>query len=96
MKHTHHKMYRKMAVRSVRGSIARFLSILAIVLVGSGFLAGLLATKPDMQRTADRYADDCHLYDIQVRSTWGLDSADVAALEVCRASSASWHASPKT
>lgn len=81
MKHTHHKMYRKMAVRSVRGSIARFLSILAIVLVGSGFLAGLLATKPDMQRTADRYADDCHLYDIQVRSTWGLDSADVAALE---------------
>ena len=41
--------------RGIRGSLNRFLSILFIVALGSGFMAGLAATSPDMYATADRY-----------------------------------------
>ena len=74
------RTYGKLVRRGIRGSLTRFLSIMGIVMVGSGFLAGLLATKPDMQRTADQYYDDYRLFDLQIRSTWGLDEADAAAL----------------
>lgn len=47
-----------MILRSVYRTKSRFLSILAIVAVGVGFLGGLLSTAPDMQLTADKYYDD--------------------------------------
>ena len=47
------RTYFKLTVRGVRKTATRFLSILAIVTVGVGFLSGLLATTPDMQLTAD-------------------------------------------
>ena len=55
------RTYGKLVRRGIRGSLTRFLSIMGIVMVGSGFLAGLLATKPDMQRTADQYLSLIHI-----------------------------------
>ncbi len=65
--------------RSIRTTMTRFLSILAIVTVGTGFLSGLLATTPDMQTTADKYFDDNRLYDIDIKGTLGMTDADADA-----------------
>lgn len=76
MKHT----YRKLFFRTVRGSLSRFLSIFFIVALGVGFLAGLLATTPDMRLTANTYYNDSHLMDLRVVSTLGLTDEDIAAI----------------
>ncbi len=59
---------RKNVFRGIRANLNRFLSILFIVALGAGFLAGLFATSPDMYETADRYMDEYALYDIAVQS----------------------------
>ncbi len=66
----------KNILRGVRGSLNRFLSILFIVALGAGFMAGLAATSPDMYMTADKYMDDYAMYDLDVKSTIGFNSAD--------------------
>lgn len=60
--------------------MTRFFSILGIVAIGTGFLAGLLATTPDMRDTADRYYDQNQIMDVDVKGTLGLTDDDVAAL----------------
>ena len=72
---------RKNILRDVRGSLNRFLSILFIVALGSGFMAGLAATSPDMYATADKYMDDYDWYDLDVKSTMGFTEEDVDAVE---------------
>ncbi len=67
-------------LREVRKSWARFLSIFLIVLIGVGFFAGIKATAPDMEHTADRYFDDNAMMDIRVLSTLGLTEGDVQAI----------------
>ncbi|MEG2930617.1 MAG: ABC transporter permease, partial [Ruthenibacterium sp.] len=74
------KSYRKNIGRTIRQTISRFGAIFAIVALGVGFLAGLLATTPDMRYSGDVYFDDSHLYDVRVLSSMGLTSEDVAAL----------------
>jgi len=74
------KTRRKNIFRGIRGSLNRFFSILFIVALGSGFMAGLAATSPDMYATADKYADDCNLYDLDIKSALGFDDSDLAAI----------------
>ena len=74
------KTYRKVILREVRHSISRFLAIFAIVALGVGFLAGLLATTPDMRLSTDRYYDETNLMDIRVLSTLGLSDGDIEAI----------------
>lgn len=66
--------------RNVRGSITRFLSILFIVALGSGFMAGLAATSPDMYDTADKYMDDYNMYHADVKSVVGFSQEDAVAI----------------
>lgn len=74
------KTYRKLLLRGVKSSLSRFLSILGIVFIGTGFLAGLLATAPDMEDTADRYYDDCAILDADIKGTLGVTDDDIAIL----------------
>jgi len=74
------KTYLKLLWRGVKSTSARFLSIFAIVAIGVGFLAGLLATTPDMQLTADQYYDDYNLFDIDIKGTLGLTAQDMEAI----------------
>ncbi len=74
------RTYRKILFREVRHTISRFLAIFAIVALGVGFLAGLLATTPDMKLSADRYYDETATMDIRVLSTLGLSEDDIAAI----------------
>ena len=60
------------AVREVKATFSRFLSILILSALAVAFLAGLRTTAPDMQYTADRYYDETNLMDAYVLSTLGL------------------------
>lgn len=71
------KSYMRLMRRSIRGSLARFFSILAIVAIGVGFLGGLLATTPDMKLTMDEYYDQYNVYDINIKGTLGITGDDL-------------------
>lgn len=68
------------AVREIRRSPARFLSIFAIVAIGAGLFAGIKGTAPDMKFTADQYYDQYRMMDIRVLSTLGLVDSDIDAI----------------
>lgn len=74
------RTFRKTLYREVRQSLSRFLAIFAIVALGVGFLAGLLATTPDMRLSMDNYFDENDLMDLRVVSTLGLTEDDCAVL----------------
>lgn len=57
----------------------RFLSILAIVALGSGFFAGINVTTTDMKLTASRYYDNYNLMDFHLQSTYGITEDDITA-----------------
>ena len=66
------RTYRKNILRTVRATLGRFLAIFAIVALGVGFLAGLLAATPDMRYSVDRFFDETHMYDLRILSELGL------------------------
>ncbi|MDR0374137.1 MAG: ABC transporter permease [Treponema sp.] len=71
-------------IREIRGSLGRFIAIFGIVALGVGFLAGLLATTPDMMLSVDRYFDETAMMDVFVKGSLGLTQADereLAALD---------------
>ena len=74
------KTRRKNILRGIRGSLNRFLSILFIVALGAGFMAGLAAASPDMYDAADQYIRDYKLFDIGIRSTIGFSADDVKTI----------------
>ncbi|OAB36032.1 ABC transporter permease [Paenibacillus glacialis] len=74
------KTYIKTITREIKQSFGRFVAIFAIVALGVGFLAGLLATTPDMQASVDKYYDDSQMADINIKATMGLTDTDVEAI----------------
>lgn len=77
------------AVREVRFTFSRFLSILVLSALAVAFLAGLRTTAPDMEYTADNYYDRTHLMDGYAISTLGLTLGETWRLwpsgwSVCR------------
>lgn len=66
--------------RTVEKSIARFISIIAIVALGMSFFVGMNATAPDMMDTAQAYYQQTNMMDINVQSTVGLTAEDVNAI----------------
>ena len=69
------------AFRSIWKTRSRFLSILAIVAVGTGFFAGSKACTPDMMMTTEQYFEEYNLSDIHLVSTFGFNEDDLAAIE---------------
>jgi len=75
------KAYTKNSIRNIKNSLNRFLSIAAIVALGTGFLAGLVATTPDMEDAMDAEMDDTSWYDIDVQNTLGFSKDDIAVIK---------------
>ena len=75
------KSFTKSAMRQIFSNKSRFIAIFAIVLIGVGFFAGILATGDDMRLGADRYYDEYGLMDFRLISTYGFSDRDVAALK---------------
>ena len=73
----HGSAFAKGVLRSIRGSLGRFLAIMGIVALGCGFYAGLQMCGPNMRLAADRYYDETQLWDLRVVSTLGFKGADV-------------------
>ncbi len=67
-------------LRTIRGSLGRFIAIAGIVALGTGFYAGLRMAPVDMKTAADIYYDQSSLMDIRVVSTMGLTEGDIEAL----------------
>lgn len=74
---SHGSAFAKGVLRSIRGSLGRFLAIMGIVALGCGFYAGLQMCGPNMRLAADRYYDETQLWDLRVVSTLGFKDADV-------------------
>lgn len=70
-------------LRSVGNTKSRFLAILAIIAIGSGFFAGVKSAGPDMKLSSAQYLEEQGLADIHIISTLGLDDEDLAAVEDC-------------
>lgn len=64
-------------LRSIHTTFSRFLAIVAIVALGTGFFAGLMMTGPDMRQAMDTYYDDNHVWDIRLISTLGFSDDDI-------------------
>ncbi len=74
------KMYVRETLRDLRGSLGRFIAIVAIVALGSGFFGGIKATSVDMKLTADEYYRQGKLMDFRLVSTLGITDEDAAAI----------------
>lgn len=71
----------KMSFVSIKKSYKRFISILAIVLLGVGFFAGIKATSPDMQDTLNKYYEETNFQDFNLISTWGVTEEEINFLK---------------
>ena len=64
----------------IRKTKTRFLSIFVIVVLGVAFFAGIRATAPDMNLTADSFYDNTNLMDIRILGTLGITQEDLDAV----------------
>ena len=67
----------KSTLKEIRGSLGRYIAILAIVALGVGFFSGLKLSKPDMVSTADEFFRDSNFFDFQISSSAGYDDNSV-------------------
>lgn len=75
------KVLRKELFREIWKTKNRFLSILAIIAVGTGFFAGVKVCCPDMKLTANHYFEDTRLMDLHLKSTLGFTDEDVDTIQ---------------
>lgn len=68
------------ALREIKNTMSRFLSLFLLSALAVAFLSGLRTTAPDMKYTADDYFDRTGLMDARVLSTLGLTEEDIEAL----------------
>lgn len=73
-------MMLKTTLREIKGSLGRYMAILAIVMLGVGFFSGLKVTKPAMTETMDSYLRDCDFFDYRLLSTIGFTEENVESL----------------
>lgn len=74
------KAYKTDTLRSVKNTLSRFISIIAIVALGTSFFVGFNAVYPDMIDTAEEYFEDYNLMDIRVQSNIGIYESELNAL----------------
>ena len=75
------KVIWKDSIREIRLSLARFISIFAIIFVGVAFFAGVKSTAPAMKYSVDLYYDEYDMADIRVLSTFGITDDDIEAIQ---------------
>lgn len=71
----------KNTIREIWNTKARFFSIMAIIALGVGFLAGVKSTSPSMINMAEEYYRDNNLMDFRLISPVGFSDADIKEIE---------------
>src|SRR5659263_712031 len=74
----------KDSIRKVLGTLNRFIAIAAITGLGVAFFAGIKATAPDMQNTAQSYYSELNFMDIKLLASAGFTNNDIAALKAVK------------
>lgn len=67
--------------RTISRSMGRFLAIVLIVALGSGFYASLLMTCPDMKSGVNDYVNNTNLYDIRIVSKNGFSDSELQQIK---------------
>ena len=67
-------------LRSVKNTKSRFIAIMAIIAIGSGFFAGVKSASPSMKMSAESYLREQGLADLHLISELGFDDEDVSAV----------------
>ena len=70
----------KTTIREIKGSLGRYMAILAIVMLGVGLFSGLKATTPAMIATESAYLTDQNFFDFRLLSTVGFTEESVETL----------------
>lgn len=73
------KSLHKNRYREILRSPGRFLAILGIIVLGSGFFVGLRVSQQAMINTADQYLSEQNFFDFSISTTLGLTDEDVEA-----------------
>ncbi len=66
--------------RAIKRTFSRFLSIVIIIALGTGFFVGVKSAAPSMSVTAEDYFEENNLMDLRVSSTIGLTANDLTAI----------------
>ena len=74
------KAMTKNLLRTIKGSLGRYLAIVCIIALGAAIFVGLLGTKADMILTGQTYMDQQNMFDLQLLSTYGWSQAEVDAV----------------
>lgn len=69
------------SIREIKKSLKRFLSLMAISMLGVGVFSGIKATSPDMIKSLDNYYDDNNIYDIRLASFQGFTQEEIDSLK---------------
>lgn len=72
--------FRKDILRTIRGNLKRFVSIVVITVLGTCMFSGLKAGCDDLRAAADSFYDSQQLFDVRVLSTLGITQSDIDAL----------------
>lgn len=75
------RAYVKDLLRTLTGSISRFISIVIIVALGVFFFVGIRAASPDMKETVGQYIEAQNIYDIHILANYGFSKDDLKAVE---------------
>lgn len=67
----------KTTIREIKGSLGRFVAIMAIVMLGVALFAGLKVTTPAMVATGNSYLAEQNFFDFRLLSTIGFEEEDV-------------------
>ncbi len=73
--------YLKLIIRQISTNKQRFISIIAIVILGISFYSGLRSTMPYMKKDADDYFTKQNLMDIEIVSPTGFTETDITTLK---------------
>ncbi len=74
-------MFHKDTLRLIKKTYKRFLSIFLMVLIGVGFMVGLMSSAPTLQYSVNDYYDEKNYMDLQLYSSYGFDEDDIKDIE---------------
>ena len=74
-------MFRKDTFRMIKKTSKRFISLVLIVLIGSGFMMGLMSSSTILRNSMDAFNDEYNLQDIQIYSNYGFCIEDIEKIQ---------------
>ena len=74
-------MFRIDTFRMIKKTSKRFISLVLIVLIGTGFMMGLMSSSTILRNSMDAYNDKYNLQDIQLYSNYGFCLEDIEKIK---------------